>query len=295
MLVVERGSFARAAMELFVSSNALIKQINILERDLGVTLLVRTNQGVEVTQAGQYVYDRAKEMIAESRRVIREAQRIASTEKRTVRIFTSPMRPIKRIRQIWEQADFSQLNIDLEVVQIPDDDHIWGRLLGEGDFSSCDVFVTIKPDTPEGLVVLEHSIVQEAYTSPQICAVPAGHRLRGKRSIYLEDLHGESIWLVKNGSTSTANALRDLIVREHPQIRIMDYRPYQISDLNRIARSSTVAVISAEWADVHPSLECIPLEGNWADVVCLLCKKDADAHVRQFVDAFREIVSMNQA
>ena len=50
---VELGSFAKAGEELFVSGGAVIKQVNGLERDLGVPLLDRTNHGVAPTHAGE--------------------------------------------------------------------------------------------------------------------------------------------------------------------------------------------------------------------------------------------------
>ncbi|MFQ7172032.1 MAG: LysR family transcriptional regulator [Thomasclavelia ramosa] len=42
--VVDRGSFSKAAEDLFISPSAVIKQINILETNLGLKLLKRTHQ-----------------------------------------------------------------------------------------------------------------------------------------------------------------------------------------------------------------------------------------------------------
>lgn len=44
--VVEAGSFSRTTEELFVSTTAVIKQINLLEWDLDVKLFVRTRRGL---------------------------------------------------------------------------------------------------------------------------------------------------------------------------------------------------------------------------------------------------------
>lgn len=49
--VVDRGSFSKAAEDLFISPSAVIKQINILETNLGLKLLKRTHQGVSLTPA----------------------------------------------------------------------------------------------------------------------------------------------------------------------------------------------------------------------------------------------------
>ncbi|MCF0154557.1 MAG: LysR family transcriptional regulator, partial [Veillonella sp.] len=47
--VVETGSFTKASNELFISPQAVIKQINQLEERLGFTLFERTQRGVKLT------------------------------------------------------------------------------------------------------------------------------------------------------------------------------------------------------------------------------------------------------
>ena len=49
--VADAGSFNKAAEELFISPPAVIKQINLLEAQLGLTLFVRTHRGLKLTEA----------------------------------------------------------------------------------------------------------------------------------------------------------------------------------------------------------------------------------------------------
>ncbi len=42
--VADLGSFSKAAEALYISSTAVIKQINLLEQELGLTLFERTPQ-----------------------------------------------------------------------------------------------------------------------------------------------------------------------------------------------------------------------------------------------------------
>ena len=44
--VAELGSFSKAADDLYISPTAVIKQMNILESNLGVTLFNRTHRGL---------------------------------------------------------------------------------------------------------------------------------------------------------------------------------------------------------------------------------------------------------
>mgnify|MGYP002541528721 CR=1 FL=1 len=66
--VVDVGSFTKAAHALLVSPNAVIQQINQLEKDLGgMQLFIRTPRGVIPTQAGLSLYQDAKYIIQYSK------------------------------------------------------------------------------------------------------------------------------------------------------------------------------------------------------------------------------------
>lgn len=54
--VVERGSFARAAEDLFITPGALRIQVKRLESDVGLTLLQRVPGGMAPTEVGREVY-----------------------------------------------------------------------------------------------------------------------------------------------------------------------------------------------------------------------------------------------
>ena len=62
-------SFNRAASHLYVAQSALSRQIRLLEEELGVSLLVRHARGVQLTQAGQLLLERAEALLRFSRRL----------------------------------------------------------------------------------------------------------------------------------------------------------------------------------------------------------------------------------
>lgn len=47
--VADYGSFNKAAEKLYISSTAVIKQINTLEKHLNLQLFYRSNQGIKLT------------------------------------------------------------------------------------------------------------------------------------------------------------------------------------------------------------------------------------------------------
>ena len=66
ILVAENLSFARAAEALYISQPAVTKQISTLERELGVSLFIRSTRHVELTQAGMSFYKDAKDLVQKS-------------------------------------------------------------------------------------------------------------------------------------------------------------------------------------------------------------------------------------
>ena len=61
--VVENGSFRGAAERLNVAQSALSRHVQILEHELGLTLLNRLPRGVQPTAAGNRLFERSKALI----------------------------------------------------------------------------------------------------------------------------------------------------------------------------------------------------------------------------------------
>ena len=61
--VANAGSFNKAAEEMYITPTAVIKQINLLEGSLEVTMFERTHRGLILTKAGKSLYQDAKYII----------------------------------------------------------------------------------------------------------------------------------------------------------------------------------------------------------------------------------------
>lgn len=61
--VVDAGGFSKAAFEIPLAQSALSRHIRLLEDEFGTKLLSRTGRGVELTEQGDYLYSRAKEIL----------------------------------------------------------------------------------------------------------------------------------------------------------------------------------------------------------------------------------------
>lgn len=67
--VAEEKSFNKAAERLFISQPPLSRQIKQLEEEIGVTLIDRDNRPLKLTEAGEFFYDHAIQILAKSEKL----------------------------------------------------------------------------------------------------------------------------------------------------------------------------------------------------------------------------------
>lgn len=77
--VVDSGSFSKAAEKLYITSPAVIKQINSLESSLELQLFERTHRGLLVTESGKSLYQDAKYLIQYSKDSVFRAKEAADS------------------------------------------------------------------------------------------------------------------------------------------------------------------------------------------------------------------------
>jgi DNA-binding transcriptional LysR family regulator len=80
VVVAEELHFGRAAERLHLTQPALSKQIVVLERQLGVSLLTRTKRVVQLTVAGKVFLEQAKQLLSQTDKAIQLTQRTARGE-----------------------------------------------------------------------------------------------------------------------------------------------------------------------------------------------------------------------
>ena len=87
--VARHRHFGRAAEAVYVTQPALSQQVRRLEAELGLALLRRTSRGVELTPAGEDLFDRAERILAEVARAREDMQEHAGVVRGTVRVATT--------------------------------------------------------------------------------------------------------------------------------------------------------------------------------------------------------------
>ncbi|MFK0118991.1 LysR family transcriptional regulator [Streptomyces sp. NPDC090994] len=177
-VVAEHLNYARAAEALRVAQPSLSRQIQRLEKTLGVRLLERTTQGSTLTAAGAAFLPRAQELLYAARQAALAAHSAAPQHTITVGyvedlVITPAVRDLRRRRP---DAHVRTLHLDWDEA----------RALPEG---RVDVVVARMP-LPIPADGLETTVL---YEEPRALLVPAGHRLAGKESVTPDDFADEPL------------------------------------------------------------------------------------------------------
>ncbi len=120
IIVAEKRSFLKASKELYITPASVMNQINKLEIDVGVKLMKRNNQGIQLTSAGQSFYKDAKRIIKQCEQTVARARHIARSEKQIIRVGTSILRPCKILVDLWSEIDDGALPITIHIVPFDD-------------------------------------------------------------------------------------------------------------------------------------------------------------------------------
>lgn len=182
--VAEEQSFTKAAEKLFIAQPPLSRQIQNLENELGVLLFERGSRPLQLTEAGQFLYQHAVKLIANAEEVKSMTKRVGMVE-RTVRIgFVGSLLYglLSRIVYLYRQK-YPQLKIELIEMttthQIP--------ALKEG-----------RIDVGFGRLRVSDPAIRRVLLRKErlMLAVHASHFLaQQKQGVYLADLIDEMIFL----------------------------------------------------------------------------------------------------
>lgn len=113
--LTKSGSFSQAAQELCVSQPALSKQIQSLEKELGVRLFNRDASGLMLTAAGEQFVWQAKELVYRQEQLERSMERFRTGQDGRLVIGVSPFRSLYLLPEVLKRVKdrFAGIRIDL--------------------------------------------------------------------------------------------------------------------------------------------------------------------------------------
>ncbi len=252
----DAGSFNKAAEESYITPAAVIKQINALEKEIGVKLFVRTHRGITLTPAGKSFYQDSRYIIGYCKDSIVRAKNAMQKDSLVVRVGSSPITPAQFLMQYWPKIQEYCPDMKFQIVPFENTEGNAREIL-QNLGQNIDVVAGIFDDT---LLDLRKCMGFELTREPFCCAVSRQHPLAEKDRLTIEDLYGQNLLLMHRGWSHYVDVLRDEIWQHHKQIHIVDFDFYDVDIFNRCENSKDVLLAISGWSSVHPLLKIIPVE-----------------------------------
>ena len=282
--VADAGSFSKAGEDLFISSTAVIKQINLLEERLGFKLFIRSRRGLKLTKSGKSLYKDAKYIVKYSKEAIERARKEDEKEE-VIRIGTSPMTPEGAIIRIWNKIKKNLPNMKIQLVPFentPENAREIMKNLGE----NIDIVAGIY-DTK--LLESRNCEALELFKAPISCMVSLNHRLAEKDEITIEDLYNETLMMISRGWNREIDRLRDEIERKYSEIKIEDFNFYKLEVYNKCENSNKILITGNIGSEIHPLLKTLKVKWNYEIPYGIIHSPDYSETVGKFLD---EVIKM---
>lgn len=282
--VIETGSLSKAAQSLYISSVSVKKQMDGLERSLGMKLLKRTNRGITLTPAGTALAEDLARIAREADEAVARARRTAEDDFATVRVGTSILRPCRALIDLWTHMGGAGLPFRIEVV--PFEDRAEGLAetvasLGE----KIDCFV----GPCDSVIWRETCGVHLLDEIPCRVALPAAHPLASRQKLTWDDLTGQTLMLVRRGESPVLDRLRSELELEHPDVTVEEVPHfYDLGSFNECARSGCLMESLDIWTNVHPELVTLPMDWGYTMPYGIVYSANPSPAMRAFIDALRK-------
>ncbi|BDY05586.1 LysR family transcriptional regulator [Ferrimonas sp. YFM] len=184
LALVKCGNYTKAADQLFMTQPTLSKMIQRLEESLGTPLLVRSNQGIRLTPAGEHLKQTSESIVGQWHRLQQELGSLTDLTSGTLRLGICPMLSSLMIELL---SQFRQRYPGVVL-----------KMSEYGGYGCEQALIADKLDIAFTALPVTHSEqldYKQLAQYPLWVCLPHSHPLTEKTSIQWQDFHNESFVL----------------------------------------------------------------------------------------------------
>lgn len=271
--IAEVGSFSKAEEDLYLSKQAIKKQIDSLEEEIGFSLLVRSRQGISLTPAGEEFCLGAKKLLAELDLVTQKCWEIAY-HKQTIRI-ENPYHPRLLLENVFNEFSRRFPYIKQKVILQNSSNFIDDILKNRADVAECIYH-------PE----LESPGIKytKLFPLPYKCLLAPNHPLANKKTICLKDLSGYRVGLLRKNP--------DLLSQMNECCHNLSLEIFMKNDLQNIINicyNKGIFISKAYFINFMEPLIAIPLKTKIVPQAVILHRESPSQLVKEFIKVVHEL------
>ena len=281
--VADTGSFSKAGQKLFISPTAVMKQMNLMESELGISLLNRTNHGITLTEAGKQIYKDCKFIISYSNKAIEKAKKIQDKNSYFIAIGTSLICPCKPLLDIWYKISDKYPEFKIRIVPFEENhSNVLSTLNNNG--STLDILIS-PGDSQDWLENLNFFKLGDY----RFCvAVPIFNPLSKKEEISFSDLSNEKIAAITTGNSKQNQDIVNKIKANCKNVQIIDAPLfYDINVFNKCEEEGNLLITLECWKDIHPAFKTIPISSGETMPYGVVYSKEPSKDVLKFLDIIK--------
>ncbi|EHB45276.1 transcriptional regulator, LysR family [Mycolicibacterium rhodesiae JS60] len=177
--VAEEMHFGRAAERLRMTQPPLSRQIQLLEKELGVQLFDRSSRAVALTAAGKAFLGDARRILQQSERVTLAVRKTSAGKSGILRIGFTGGSVFSGLDRVLDSARRALPDVEIELREMVTMDQL--EALSDG---SLDLGLARPPVTR--LELTSQPLLRESL----VAAIPAEHPLATREVVEVADLHG---------------------------------------------------------------------------------------------------------
>lgn len=184
--IVENDTFFDAACEMNISQSSLSKQIMKLEKELDLTLFDRTTRSATLTQAGEFFYNEAKQLIEHYKLTLENIENFKSLHENKLHIAVLPIQTQYNLNALFNSFRKENPDIELQITEVEDDRLIEGISKNEYDL----------------IIARETMFDKSQFTTYQlakdelIAAISSEHKLSQRDKLTFDDIKNENFILM---------------------------------------------------------------------------------------------------
>ena len=278
--VAEEKNFYDAAERVHITQSALSKQLQKLEKELGVNLLDRSHRKAGLTDAGELFYKEAQSLLSQYHCSLARLYALRRSDENVLRIGTLPFQAQYGIAEIFR--DFMQKNPDIQLIQeeVEDEKLMSGLHNGKYDLIIARKSMLDKDSAQKGVIC----------TDRLVAVLPSSHHLCRRKFLTLANIADERIVLM-NSYTSVYGVCIDEFKKAgiSPTI-IGTARPESI--LSSVSLGNCISLLPLSSFEIfrHNGVKTIPLSPDIQLPIVVIGKKGTKSRaVVAFVKTLYEL------